>query len=107
MFRCASFFAGVGGIDLGFEQAGFDVVYANEICEKASLTFNQNHEIELDTRDIRNVRSSEIPDFDVMLAGFPCQAFSVAGYRQGFDDEKGRGNLYFELERIMKDKRPS
>ena len=51
MFRCASFFAGVGGIDLGFGRAGFDVVYANEICEKASLTFNQNHEIELDTRD--------------------------------------------------------
>ena len=107
MFRCASFFAGVGGIDLGFEQAGFDVVYANEICEKASLTFKQNHEIRLDTRDIRDVKSSEIPDFDVMLAGFPCQAFSVAGYRQGFDDEKGRGNLYFELERIMEDKKPS
>ena len=107
MFRCASFFAGVGGIDLGFEQAGFDVVYANEICEKASLTFKQNHEIRLDTRDIRDVKSSEIPDFDVMLAGFPCQAFSVAGYRQGFDDEKGRGNLYFELERIMEEKKPA
>jgi len=106
MFKCASFFAGVGGIDLGFDQAGFSVVYANEICEKASLTYKHNHEIKLDTRDIRNVKSSEIPDFDVMLAGFPCQAFSVAGYRQGFDDEKGRGNLYFELERIMKDKRP-
>lgn len=107
MFRCASFFSGVGGIDLGFEKAGFDVVYANEICEKASLTFKQNHEIQMDTRDIRDVQSSEIPDFDVMLAGFPCQAFSVAGYRQGFDDEKGRGNLYFELERIMEDKKPS
>ena len=106
MLRCASFFAGVGGIDLGFEQAGFDVVYANEICEKASLTFKKNHEIQLDTRDIRDVQSNEIPDFEVMLAGFPCQAFSVAGYRQGFDDEKGRGNLYFELERIMKDKKP-
>lgn len=107
MFRCASFFAGVGGIDLAFEQAGFEVVYANEICEKASLTYKQNHVIPLDTRDIRNVKSKEIPDFDVMLAGFPCQAFSVAGYRQGFDDEKGRGNLYFELERIMMDKKPS
>jgi len=107
MFRCASFFAGVGGIDLGFEQAGFEVVYANEICEKASLTYKQNHVIPLDTRDIRNVKSNEIPDFDVLLAGFPCQAFSVAGYRQGFDDEKGRGNLYFELERIMMDKKPS
>ncbi len=106
MLRCASFFAGVGGIDLGFEQAGFDVVYANEFCEKASLTFKQNHDIPLDTRDIRDVQSDEIPDFEVMLAGFPCQAFSVAGYRQGFEDEKGRGNLYFELERIMKDKKP-
>ena len=107
MLAFASFFAGVGGIDFGFEQAGFDVVYANEFCEKASITFKQNHEVELDTSDIRDVPSSEIPDFDVMLAGFPCQAFSVAGYRQGFEDEKGRGNLYFELERIMKDKRPS
>ena len=106
MFRCASFFAGVGGIDLGFEQAGFDVVYANEICKKASQTYKKNHQIRLDTRDIRDVKSDEIPDFDVMLAGFPCQAFSVAGYRQGFNDEKGRGNLYFELERIMKDKKP-
>jgi len=107
MFRCASFFAGVGGIDLGFEQAGFDVVYANEICQKASLTFKQNHQVRLDTRDIRDIQSVEIPDFDIMLAGFPCQAFSVAGYRQGFNDEKGRGNLYFELERIMKEKKPS
>ena len=91
MLACASFFAGVGGIDFGFEQAGFDVVYANEFCEKASITFKQNHEVELDTRDIRDVPSTEIPDFDVMLAGFPCQAFSVAGYRQGFDDKKEGG----------------
>ena len=85
----------------------FDVVYANEICQKASLTFKQNHQVRLDTRDIRDIQSVEIPDFDIMLAGFPCQAFSVAGYRQGFNDEKGRGNLYFELERIMKEKKPS
>ncbi|MEC7100975.1 MAG: DNA (cytosine-5-)-methyltransferase, partial [Candidatus Thermoplasmatota archaeon] len=107
MFSCASFFAGVGGIDFGFKQAGFHVVYANENSKKASLTFEKNHGIELDTRDIRDVKSEEIPDFDVLLAGFPCQAFSVAGYRQGFDDEKDRGNLFFELERIMTEKRPS
>ena len=70
MFKCASFFAGVGGIDLGFDQAGFSVVYANEICEKASLTYKHNHEIKLDTRDIRNVKSSEIPDFE-RRAGAP------------------------------------
>ena len=107
MFSCASFFAGVGGIDPGFKQAGFHVVYANENSKKASLTFEKNHGIELDTRDIRDVKSEEIPDFDILLAGFPCQAFSVAGYRQGFDDEKDRGNLFFELERIMTEKRPS
>ena len=82
-------------------------LFLQELVELLSDSNKQNHEVELDTRDIRDVPSTEIPDFDVMLAGFPCQAFSVAGYRQGFDDEKGRGNLYFELERIMKDKRPS
>ena len=55
MLKCASFFAGVGGIDLGFEQAGFEVVYANEFCEKASLTYKENHTIPLDVRDIRKV----------------------------------------------------
>jgi DNA (cytosine-5)-methyltransferase 1 len=69
-------------------------------------TYEENFDIEVDNRDIHDVKSEEIPDFDVMLAGFPCQAFSIAGYRQGFDDEKGRGELFFELTRILEDKRP-
>jgi len=106
-FKCASFFAGVGGIDLGFEKTGaFDVVYANEIDEYPVRTYELNSKIKVDCRDIHDVKSGEIPDFDVMLAGFPCQAFSIAGYRKGFDDEKGRGTLFFELLRIMKDKNP-
>lgn len=104
--NCASFFAGVGGIDLGFEQAGFSTVYANEFDSYAADTFEKNFNIKVDRRDIRTVHVDEIPDFDIMLAGFPCQAFSVAGYRQGFDDEKGRGNLFFELVRILKAKNP-
>ncbi len=52
------------------------------------------------------MKSEEIPEFDVMFAGFPCQAFSIAGYRKGFDDEKGRGELFFELTRIIEDKYP-
>lgn len=104
MFRCASFFAGVGGIDLGFEQAGFETVYANEFDEYAAETFECNFKIKVDRRDINEVPTAEIPDFDVMLAGFPCQAFSIAGYRQGFDDEKGRGNLFFQLTRIIREK---
>ncbi|MFW2178471.1 MULTISPECIES: DNA cytosine methyltransferase [unclassified Moraxella] len=104
--KCASFFAGVGGIDLGFEQAGFATIYANEIDKFAVQTLKQNFDFTIDHRDIHDVKTDEIPDFDIMLAGFPCQAFSVAGYRQGFDDKQGRGNLFFELERIFTVKKP-
>ena len=105
-YTCASFFAGVGGIDLGFKYAGFDTVYANEINPKAIETYELNHGIKVDARDICEVSTDEIPDFDILLAGFPCQPFSVAGYRQGFNDEKGRGNLFFQLMRIIVDKKP-
>ncbi len=104
--KCASFFAGVGGIDLGFEQAGFETVYANEFDSYAAETFELNFNIKVDRRDINIVQPDEIPDFDILLAGFPCQAFSVAGYRKGFDDEKGRGNLFFQLIRFIEQKKP-
>ncbi|WP_291736589.1 DNA cytosine methyltransferase [Clostridium sp.] len=105
--KVASFFAGVGGIDLGFEQTGiFNTIYANEKDLYAVKTFETNFNIKVDHRDINDVKEQEIPDFDVMLAGFPCQAFSLAGYRQGFNDEKGRGTLFFELIRIIKVKKP-
>ncbi len=107
MLRCASFFAGVGGIDLGFEQNKlFKVVYANEFDPYPVKTYELNSKIKVDCRDIKDVKASEIPDFDVLLAGFPCQAFSVAGYRKGFEDEKGRGTLFFELVRIIEEKKP-
>lgn len=107
MLRCASFFAGVGGIDIGFENTKyFKTVYANEIDPSPTKTFENNINIKVDCRDIHSVKSVEIPDFDVMLAGFPCQAFSIAGLRKGFDDEKGRGTLFFELVRIIREKQP-
>ncbi len=107
MLRCASFFAGVGGIDIGFENNEmFKVVYANEIDPYPVKTYELNSKIKVDCRDIHEVKADEIPDFDVMLAGFPCQAFSVAGYRKGFEDEKGRGTLFFELIRIIEAKKP-
>lgn len=105
--KVASFFAGVGGIDLGFQQAGFEIIYANEIDKNAVKTYELNHDIKVDNRDINLVENEEIPDFDIMVAGFPCQAFSIAGNRQGFADEQGRGILFFELERIFKEKKPS
>lgn len=105
--KCASFFAGVGGIDKGFEETkAFKVIYANEFDPYPVKTYESNFKIKVDCRDINNVGSDEIPDFEVLLAGFPCQAFSVAGNRQGFDDEKGRGILFFELIRIIKEKKP-
>lgn len=88
------FFAGVGGIDLGFSEF-CDKIYANENDANAVITFKENFKIDVDFRDIRDVLPNEIPDFDVVLAGFPCQAFLVAGYREGFNDRKGRGNLFF------------
>ncbi len=105
--QCASFFAGVGGIDKGFEQNNlFNIIYANEFDPYPAQTYELNSNIKVDCRDIRTINADEIPNFDVMLAGFPCQAFSVAGYRKGFEDEKGRGTLFFELLRIIKAKQP-
>ena len=108
MLMCASFFAGVGGIDKGFEKNNyFRVIYANEFDKYPAKTYEENSNIKVDCRDILDVNINELPNFDVLLAGFPCQAFSVAGYRKGFDDEKGRGSLFFELVRIIKGKSPS
>jgi len=104
---CASFFAGVGGIDLGFESQGFRTIYANEFDEKARETFALNFpHVKLDDRDIREVSSDEVPSTDIIVGGFPCQAFSIEGYRQGFHDEKGRGILFFELARLIEEKQP-
>lgn len=105
--KCASFFAGVGGIDMGFELTkAFETVYANEVDPYPVKTFELNSDVKVDCRDIRDVLPEEIPDFDVCLAGFPCQSFSVAGYRQGFKDIKGRGTLFFEVARIIEAKKP-
>lgn len=104
---CASFFAGVGGIDLGFESQGFRTIYANEFDTKARETFSLNFpHVQLDGRDIREVSASKVPTVDVIVGGFPCQSFSIEGYRQGFCDEKGRGTLFFELARIIEEKQP-
>lgn len=107
VLKVASFFTGVGGIDIGFEQTGgYETVYANELDKFAVQTFESNFGIQADHRDITSVDVDDIPDFDVMLAGFPCQPFSVAGRREGFSDTGGRGQVYFEVERIFKAKQP-
>ena len=98
-------FAGIGGICMGFRQAGFDMIWANEIDFAACKTYRYNFGCDwLKEGDIRKMSPHEIPDIDVLTAGFPCQPFSIAGAQKGFDDP--RGNLFFEIARIIDIKRP-
>lgn len=101
-------FAGVGGIRLGFESTGmFETVWANDFEPKCKLTYDLNFkEAPLTVADITKVSVDDIPDCEFVVGGFPCQAFSVAGYRQGFKDKKGRGNLFFDVARIIEAKQP-
>lgn len=109
-YKTIDLFAGIGGIRLGFEDNGFQTLYSNDFEPRCKDTFDINFkEPGLDVRDIKDVVNksiNDIPDFDFLLAGFPCQAFSVAGYRQGFNDKKGRGNLFFEIAKILEIKKP-
>jgi DNA (cytosine-5)-methyltransferase 1 len=101
----AGFFAGVGGIELGFAQSGFLGSFANEIDAKAGITYRLNHKHELVVCDIAKIDPSQLPtELTVMAGGFPCQAFSVAGYRKGFEDP--RGNVYFTLHKLIVSKHP-
>ena len=93
-YKVASLFAGIGGICRGFQKAGAEVIWANEIDSYACKTYRKNFAHELIEEDIHKVKTNEVPDFDILTSGFPCQAFSIAGYRKGFNDE--RGNLFFE-----------
>lgn len=98
-------FAGIGGIDLAFKNAGFQIAWANEIDKYACRTYRLNFPNELLIEDdIQNVDANSIPDFDVLIAGFPCQAFSSVGLKKGFEDP--RGNLFFETARVIYAKRP-
>ena len=99
-YTAISLFAGIGGIDLGFEQTGrIKTLLANEFDKNAAMTFRANHEIDLLEDDIHAVDKSKLPKVDIVLSGFPCQAFSVAGYRKGFEDE--RGDLFFETLKVI------
>jgi DNA (cytosine-5)-methyltransferase 1 len=103
--KVAGFFSGVGGIETGFEQAGFEVSFANEIDKYAGVTYQSNHKHNLLVDDISNVDPQVVPkNLDLIVGGFPCQAFSVAGYRKGFEDP--RGNIYWQLHRQISDKLP-
>jgi DNA (cytosine-5)-methyltransferase 1 len=100
-------FAGVGGISLGFEKAGFETVFSNDFEISCKDTFDLNHKGKrLTIADICDYPINTLPNFEILLAGFPCQPFSIAGHRQGFNDEKGRGNLFFRILDIIKERKP-
>ena len=99
-------FAGVGGIRLGMEQAGFNTVFSNDFDEKCQVTFDLNFsDPSMTCKSIDELDFDSIPDFDVLTGGFPCQPFSVAGKRGGFKDE--RGNHFFTIARLIDLRRPT
>ena len=108
--RFIDLFAGIGGIRLGFEQAAktlgleTECMLTSEIKPHAIEVLKQNYPNEKISGDITRIQTSDIPDFDFLLGGFPCQSFSAAGKRLGFMDT--RGTMFFEIERILKAKRP-
>ena len=116
--RVASLFCGCGGTDVGalgdfafqgihYPKLNTQIVYANDIDEKACDIFDANFPIKADRRDIRTVEEREIPGHDVLLAGFPCQSFSILAQnppRLGYKDEKGK--LFFEIVRMLRYHKP-
>jgi DNA (cytosine-5)-methyltransferase 1 len=103
--KVAGLFSGCGGLDLGFIQAGYEVVWANDFNPDAVVTYKKNIGNHIICGDITKIKSSEIPDnFDVLLGGFPCQGFSIANSKRNMGDS--RNFLYLEMLRIIKDKKP-
>lgn len=102
--KIISLFSGCGGLDLGFTQAGFKVVFANEFDKTIWETYEKNHSCPLNHNDIRKLSAADIPDADGIIGGPPCQSWSEAGARRGFDDP--RGQLFLDYIRILKEKQP-
>lgn len=98
-YTVGGLFSGVGGIELGFKRAGFELLWSNEFDRAAQTTFIKNFKHSLVAGDIHDLRASHVEPVDVLVGGFPCQAFSVAGYRKGFKDP--RGNLFFQIARLI------
>ena len=97
--------SGVGGMTLGFHNSGFKTSFACDIEPKCKITYDLNFKNKLTVEDLFNISPSYYPDFDVLVAGFPCQSFSIAGKRKGFEDGM-RGNVFFQLAEILRIRQP-
>lgn len=104
MVNIISLFSGCGGLDLGFKQAGFEIVYANDNDKCVWETFERNAGIAIDKRSLFGIPSNEIPEADGIIGGPPCQSWSLAGSMRGINDK--RGQLFYEYIRILRDKHP-
>ncbi|RRO17703.1 DNA cytosine methyltransferase [Flavobacteriaceae bacterium 14752] len=103
--KIVSFFAGAGGLDLGFQKAGFDVIWANEYDKDIWETYEKNHpHTILDKRSIVDIPADEVPECDGIIGGPPCQSWSEAGSLRGINDK--RGQLFFDFIRILEAKQP-
>jgi len=103
--KVVSFFAGAGGLDLGFQRAGFKVVWANEYDKDIWETYEHNHPYtQLDRRSITNISEDEVPECDGIIGGPPCQSWSAAGSLRGIDDK--RGQLFYDFIRILHARQP-
>ena len=98
-YRTVSLFSGIGGLDLGFIKQGFNIIWANDFDKHAVESYKANIDTNIVCGDLNNYLE-DIPEHDILLAGFPCQPFSLMGKQQGFTDE--RGTLFFTIERILK-----
>ena len=105
MFKTVALFAGCGGLDLGFKNSGFNIVWANDNNPKVKDTYEYNHKgTELIIKSLVNIKSEDIPECDVIIGGPPCQSWSLAGAMKGKEDS--RGQLFYEYVRVIKDKKP-
>lgn len=102
--KLLSLFSGAGGLDLGFERAGFEIIAANEYDKTIWETYEKNHKARLIKKDIREILSDELPKSDGIIGGPPCQSWSEAGSLRGINDP--RGKLFYEYIRILKDIQP-
>lgn len=102
--KLISLFSGAGGLDAGFEQAGFEVIFANEYDSTIWDTYRANFRAHLDTRSIVEIPDSDLPDADGLIGGPPCQSWSEAGARRGIEDK--RGQLFFEYIRVLRKVQP-